>query len=50
MVKAYENHQIVFQKYNISNRDIFKTFRLHAFLGYSRGKGDVNICFFVFGK
>ena len=27
IMKAYENHQFVFQKYDISNRDIIRTFQ-----------------------
>ena len=27
IMKAYENHQLVFQKYDISNRDISRTFQ-----------------------
>ena len=27
IMKAYENHQLVFQKYDISNRDIIRTFQ-----------------------
>ena len=27
IMKAYENHQLVFQKYDISNIDILRTFQ-----------------------
>ena len=32
IMETYENHQLVLQKYNISNKDILKTFQWHYFI------------------
>ena len=32
ILKAYENHKLLFQKYGKSNRDILRTFRRHSLI------------------
>ena len=36
ILNANKNHQLVFQKHDISNRDILRTLQWYSFLGYSR--------------
>ena len=47
IIKANGNHQLVFQKYDVSNRDILRTDEWHSFLGYHRGREGVEIIVFM---
>ena len=46
IMAASESHQLVFQNYDISNRDILRTFQLHSF---SRIKQGVKIIVYLSG-